>query len=371
MPIPFNGGEFVCSKNRLNYQAVLDDFKNAKQIRVLTYNISKKNYSNVLIDALKKVPETVDVQIITNIPSRYKNYFNSYAGNRAKDTYQQTLTAYLDKLNPEHFPSNPYVGFNFSNHAKIIGTDNIVYIGSANYSDESKDNIESGTLVRDKSFIQKLYNEVFPEIINESTPYFEDDFNVLRLFAVSMENKFWIWSCKFEEGVIWRNPNTQIRSIAHTLLFDGEDVEELAGDLDELIRLRALLENTYTEINDEYNDLVEEILERLGDISLEWMSDFVMSDSDFYNFIMYDEESKTYEYLQEYPDAYDENLDYYMEKAMSTAHDEYENMKSEIEEDLIFFYDELVRVVELLIDTHEKIMGFSKIWINAKIDNTK
>ena len=370
MAIPFSEGEFVCSKDSLNYQAVLDDFKNAKQIRVLTYNISKKNYSNVLIDALKSVPETADVQIITNIPSRYKNYYNSYAGNKARETYQQTLRSYLDILNPENFQSIPYVGFIFSNHAKIIGTDNIVYIGSANYSDESKDNIESGTLVRDKLFIQKLYSEVFPEIMNESTPYFEDDFNVLRLFIVSMENKFWTWSCKFQEGLICKNPDTQIRSIANTILFDGEDVEELAGDLDELIRLRALIENTYTETEDEYNDLVDEIQARLDDISLAWMSDFVGTDSDFYNVITYDEEGKTYEYLQEYPDAYDENLDYYMEKAMSTAHDEYEDMKSEIEDDLISFYDELNKIVELLIDSHEKIMCFSNMWINAKIDNT-
>ena len=30
MPIPFNNGEFVCSRESLNYQSVLDDFKNAE-----------------------------------------------------------------------------------------------------------------------------------------------------------------------------------------------------------------------------------------------------------------------------------------------------------------------------------------------------
>lgn len=203
MDISFKGGEFVCGKDSLNYQAVLDDFENAKQIRILTYNISKKNYSNILIDRLKKVPEATDVQIITNIPSRYQNYFNSYAGDKARAVYRQNFTAYLDKLNPENFQSNPYVGFNFANHAKIIGTDNIVYIGSANYSDESKDNIESGTLIRDKEFIQRLYDEVFPDIMDASTPYFEDDFNIFRLFVISMENKFAAWLRKFDEGVIW------------------------------------------------------------------------------------------------------------------------------------------------------------------------
>ena len=370
MPIPFNNGEFVCSKGSLNYQAVLNDFKNAKQIRVLTYNISKKNYSNVLIDALKRVPETVDVQIITNIPSRYQNYFNSYGGNKAKETYQQNLEAYLDKLNPENFPSNPYVGFNFTNHAKIIGTENIVYIGSANYSDESKNNIESGTLVRDKDFIHKLYEEVFPVIVNESTPYFDDDFNILRLFAVSMGNKFSAWRCKFDESLVWENSDTKMYKIKSTLSFDLEDLEELAVDVEELVRLKSLIENTYTENDDEYNDLVDEIEEELNSISLTWMSDFVMPDSDFYNVISYDEESKTYEYLQEYPDAYDENLDFYMEKAISTAHDEYEDMKSEIEDDLVFFYGEITRISKLLSDMYDKIMEFPKTWIRKKIDNT-
>ena len=202
MNIPYNGVEFVCSIDKLNYQDVLDDFKNAKEIRILTYNISQKNYSNKLIDELKKVKGNVDVQIITNIPSRFPNYYNNNSGKKAKTKYQKNLEAYLEKLNPEDYHSNPYVAFNFSNHAKIIGTDNIVYIGSANYSDESKNNIESGTLIRDKSFIQKLYREVFPNIIDESTPYFDDDFNILRLFIISMQNKFSAWLNKFDEDVL-------------------------------------------------------------------------------------------------------------------------------------------------------------------------
>lgn len=366
MPIPFNSGEFVCSRESLNYQAVLDDFKNAKQIRILTYNISKKNYSNLLIDALKKVPETVDVQIITNIPSRYPSYFSAYGGKKARET----MEVYLDKLNPENFQSNPYVAFNFTNHAKIIGTENIVYIGSANYSDESKDNIESGTLIRDKNFIHKLYEEVFPVIVNESTPYFDDDFNILRLFVVSMGNKFSAWCCKFDEGLVWENPDTKMYHIKNTLLFDLEDIEELSADVEELIGLKSLIENTYTEDDGEYNALIDKIEKKLDSISLEWMSNFAMPDSDFYNVIAYDEESKTYEYLQEYPDAYDEKLDYYMEEAMSKAHDEYEDMKSEIEDDLVFFYGEIKKISKLLSSMYDRIMDFPKAWIRAKIDNT-
>ena len=49
--LQFSGGEFVCTKDKdaINYQAVLDDFANAKQVRILTYNISKKSYRIILL----------------------------------------------------------------------------------------------------------------------------------------------------------------------------------------------------------------------------------------------------------------------------------------------------------------------------------
>ncbi|HAC1762052.1 TPA_asm: phosphatidylserine/phosphatidylglycerophosphate/cardiolipin synthase family protein, partial [Listeria monocytogenes] len=41
MDISFNGGRFVSLKNGLNYQEILNDFSNAKLVRVVTFNISK------------------------------------------------------------------------------------------------------------------------------------------------------------------------------------------------------------------------------------------------------------------------------------------------------------------------------------------
>ena len=95
MPIPFNNREFVLGRGSLNYQVVLDDFPKAKQVRVLTYNISKKNYRNELINALKGIPEDADVKIISNIPSRMQNYYNSPAGNRMRENYRESFTIIL------------------------------------------------------------------------------------------------------------------------------------------------------------------------------------------------------------------------------------------------------------------------------------
>lgn len=44
--------KFVYSKNELAYQEVLDNFENASEITIITYNISEKE--NVLVSALKK-----------------------------------------------------------------------------------------------------------------------------------------------------------------------------------------------------------------------------------------------------------------------------------------------------------------------------
>lgn len=370
MAIPYNCGEFILSKGRINYQAVLDDFSNAKQVRVLTYNISKKNYKNELIDALKELSEDVDVQIISNIPSRMQNYYNTPAGDAYREKYISSYSVYLDRLNPEHFPSNPQVAFNFDNHAKIIGTDSIVYIGSANYSDESKYNIESGTLIRDKDFIQQLYKDVFPIIVDDSTPYFDDNYNVLRLFVISMEQKFRKWLEKFDDELIFTNPNTRHCSIVESFRFDVNDLQELDSDVDELRNFVSILEDTYSEEDDKYNELIEELENSMMGIGLDWIADFTITDSPFYEFLVFDEEDLANEYISENPDAYDENLQACVEEAMSRVSDEYRNMRYDIEDDVISLRDKISRIVDILKQTHEETLKFFNEWVARKVDNT-
>ena len=370
MPIPYNSGEFVLSRGKINYQAVLDDFPNAKQVRVLTYNISKKNYKNELIDALKALTEDVDVQIISNVPSRMQNYYNTLAGDAYREKYRSSYTIYLDRLNPECFPSNPKVAFNFDNHAKIVGTDNIVYIGSANYSDESKANIESGTLIRDKDFIQKLYEDVFPVILDDSTPYFDDNYNVLRLFVISMEHKFSKWLEKFDNELIFTNSNNAQRSIADYFNFDVNDLQELDVDVNELCNFIGLLEDTFSEDDDEYNTLIEELEKSMLGIGLDWVANFTIIDSPFYEFLMFDEEDLTNEYISENPYAHDENLDACVEAAMSQVSDEYNCMRYAIEDDIIYLRDEISGIVDVLKRTHEETLEFFNKWAIHKVDNT-
>lgn len=54
-------------------------------------------------------------------------------------------------------------------------TDNIAYVGSSNFSEESADNFESGFISRDVDFIEFPQEEVFPWIIDSSSEYKTDE----------------------------------------------------------------------------------------------------------------------------------------------------------------------------------------------------
>ena len=102
MELSFNGGRFVALDNELNYREVLDDFPTAKTIRIITYNISKKQQNDALIEALKST--NADVQLITNIPSRQEQYYASNRGMQMRSAARENIRIYLSKLNPDQFP---------------------------------------------------------------------------------------------------------------------------------------------------------------------------------------------------------------------------------------------------------------------------
>ena len=370
MSVHISDGEVILGRESMNYQIVLDDFPKAKQIRILTYNISRNQYKNELINALKSIKEDADVKIVSNIPSRMPTYFSTPAGDSMRRSYRNNFTAYLERLNPENFQSNPEVLFNFTNHAKIIGTENILYIGSANYSDESSDNIESGTIITDKEAINKIYEEFFPVIIEESTPYFEDEFNVFRLFVLSMKAKFEKWLYWFDNHLVWENPVTQRRSIHDYFELDANGLLELHSNINELNSFVVHLENTYSEEDDDYNDLVDKILKAYETISISWMEEFTIIDSDLYEFVVFDEEDYSFDLIQNDADAYDENLDTCVERAMSITRDRYEEMRLNIENDIVFLRDQIEKVVQFLDRVHGRTLDYANKWVVQKVDNT-
>ena len=75
----------------------------------------------------------------------------------------------MTKLKPEDIGGKVSVFFNFDNHGKIIMTNNVAYIGSSNFSEESKKNIEFGFIARDVGFIRFL-QDILTDIEKNSLP---------------------------------------------------------------------------------------------------------------------------------------------------------------------------------------------------------
>ena len=232
--LTFSGGTFIESKDELGYEEVLNDFLNAKIIRIVTFNISKNLKDDKLFDLLHSLGEEVDIQFITNIPSRFEWYHSNNAGDFARKTASTNINTYLKKLDPNSFSAKIVPFFNFNNHSKIIGTENKVYIGSANFSNESAANYETGVIIEDKKFINDLYTLFFEELKNNSIPYFDDDYNQLRLFTLSIYTRLNNHFRYFVDKVMFLNQKNEFKFTFQETSYSVNNLYELIHDLHEL-----------------------------------------------------------------------------------------------------------------------------------------
>ena len=65
----------VFGENECIYQCVLDDFKNAKFIGIITFNISSSTNSQLLKSLREACLKGTDAVVITNIPKRFPSYY--------------------------------------------------------------------------------------------------------------------------------------------------------------------------------------------------------------------------------------------------------------------------------------------------------
>lgn len=369
MDLSFSGGRFVSLTGDLNYRAVLDDFPSAKTIRIITYNISRNDRHDVLLDMLKE--SDADVQIITNVPSRMPRYYQSDAGQRMRDSARSNIQIYISKLDPDKFAGKFTPYFNIHNHAKLIGTENIVYIGSANYSNESADNIESGILIEDKAFIQQLYAEFFDGVKEESLSYFDENFSAFRLFVLSLHAKFTCHHRKILQDLYTDYERTK-QVVADSIFVDTNDLDNLYSDLEELESICGAADDTYDEENGEYNDALEEFKECFDSLSIDWLKETVSEGGTLYHLVAYNTDDTANDILQsEYTsEAYDENLEIYVEKAMNSTWEIYSSLHDAFDAEA----DDFLVEIEKILSSLETAMLFTDKWkaakINPEIDNT-
>ncbi|USK62354.1 phosphatidylserine/phosphatidylglycerophosphate/cardiolipin synthase family protein [Peribacillus asahii] len=179
--IPNVKGEVILSYQENGYQAVLDKFDQAKFINIVTYNINTYEPSTFLIKELRNVDSSTPITLILNIPARREDYINKRTGKidpaavkSASDKIKYTLKV----LERGKF-GDLNVYFNFDNHAKLIMTDTIAYIGSQNFSDASQAKFELGFLVNEPESIKDINNRIFAEIKSKSILYATSEYAVL------------------------------------------------------------------------------------------------------------------------------------------------------------------------------------------------
>ena len=370
MELSFKDGVFVANKGHLNYQKVLDSFANAEKIRIVTYNISKNESDDPLLNAIAN--SGADVQIITNVPGRFEQYYNTPAGETMRKKARDNISVYIRKLDPENFNCSFRSFFNINNHAKIIGTENIVYIGSANFSNESITNIETGVLIQDKDFIEKLYTDFFDMIKEKSLSYDNEYFSPFRLLVISLHSKFQIHYNKLLKNLFFECHGKNVL-ISDDIQLSIEDLQMILLDLEEFNSLSIVADNTYDDRESEYNHELIQLQEQFSHISIDWIESIISEDGSLYSLVSFDQNQYMIDRLQNdyYAEAYDEYLETYVQKSVNDAFSEYETLHEEFENDAQEFISEFKKIIDVL----KQAVEFAAKWKPKKVaqglDNTK
>lgn len=362
--------KFVYTKDELSFQEVVDEMANARNITIITYNISEKHH--YLLDCIKKTKHDAEIKIITNIPSRWDTYF----GDKFREVAQRKISVYLSRLNPEDIGERVSVYFNFNNHGKIIMTEEIAYMGSANYSEESKQNIEFGFITRDKLFIEFLCNEIVPEIEAMSTQYYLYNYAPLLIEAAMVNSALFRHRNDLHEETHLLNDHRGIEVFYYNTLYDSLNKLTLEAIDQLLFNLTALsndisdaigeITNEDAECMDAIHELCEQIEKYVESADLILQSDTVLDLASFNlsectNSILENE----YGML-----ADNEHLEECIERSSNAAANELMDLAQNAEIEL----EELIAILDLVIEIMGKCIDVLKKYdlkkVNPEIDNT-
>ena len=365
-----SNAKFVYSQNELGYQEVLDRFKDAKQITIITFNISEKQ--NTLVNALKKAGDSCIINVITNIPNRWETYY----GDAFRDKARKKINLYMTKLMPESLGAKTAVFFDFSNHGNIIMTDSIVYVGSANYSEESANNTEFGFLSEDKELIEFINMDVLPDIQSLAIPYYEYDYTAVLLEAnVALAAVYNIKNELFEEVYRlhddidgewyyyeYNEASLTVFTLDKTLQIIDEACNVARDVYDAIDVITNGDEDETTNANDEYDEIlavashIEEI--RSYDTLIE-LSEF--DSGEFVN------QQLQKEYAME---AYEENLENCINSASEDAQNIVLDLTQTAKDDIDKLLSELQEYCDKYANFIDNLRAREIKKISPKIDNT-
>lgn len=144
------------------YQDVFDDFDNARKIRIATYNLKtfrNNREGDGLFQRLCHIDNRVDKKIIIGVPGLYRSTVE-------QDDWGEQLKITLEDI--QQYFGKDEVRINVKNHAKFIGTERKLYLGSQNLTWASRFNYETGVIIEDTNIVNEFYNQIFSQIWEES-----------------------------------------------------------------------------------------------------------------------------------------------------------------------------------------------------------
>ena len=367
----------VFGKDEFLYKEIIDDFQNARFIGVLTFNISTKCES-VLLEAVKKACHNgTSAIVITNIPKRFGRYFDKKYAFAAKPL----IDNYIKLLNPKEYDMRLKPYFSFDNHAKIIMTENVIYFGSSNFSDESRNNFECGVISKDKKLIKEVIDKYFFNSSISAVPYYKYDFVVAitnlkqlssicrkakeKLFDASFE-PYSDYETRFQEKWVFRTDSNDL-----TLNF-VETFTSIFSRFDEALEVVKRIVDQYAE-EDELPESVEE-LENLYDNYQQTFESFDDTISCLFEELKplasFDVNNEALKKLSDDygMEAYEENLNSYVEKVIIEANEKYQSLVEDAEESVRDTLEHLDRMIEYFNQMEERLLQLLEI--NPKIDNT-
>ncbi len=347
--------ELILSFEECGYQEVLDNFQTANMVRIVTYNISRND--DTLLRMIEDLGDGIDVKIITNIPKRFANYFNPTVKDRAK----QTINSYLNRLSPDEYSTDVATFFNFENHSKIIMTDAIAYIGSANFSSESSKNFECGVLIKDRQIIDQIEREFFDSMQEHSIGFRGTEIARIYIRACDILSRLELitttirWSMYTEmdlpfEGLQYKNYSPELSSM------DLIDLESVIEDFEQLL--------IDLEEHEKYSSFAPMISAKL----LSSIRELIKVDAPIYCLADFDEQKYAEDYMEEYGAWADEdNLDRCANRASQTAGDKHADLAMEAETEI----EILLSTLDILIEEATKmISSIGSCDEQEAIDNT-
>lgn len=144
------GTTILITKNEHGPQRIYELLPTARRAFIVTYNLPKPG--GALLDALEHATQLETLRLVTNIPNWWESYWSYDAKMRAREAIQSSI----GKLNILAQRHGAEIYFTRTNHSKIYVLDDVAYVGSSNFSDESANNVEAGVLIENQDEVDEL-----------------------------------------------------------------------------------------------------------------------------------------------------------------------------------------------------------------------